>query len=221
MKKIGMLTIGQSPRSDILPGLIEILGEGYEIFEAGALDGLTIKDVRRVEIGASDYVLVSRMRDGTEIKITKAFILPLMQMRLEELESNGVRLTVIMCTGKFPPLESKGLVVTPSEILKGTIEGALKKGRLGVVYPAEEQVKGAVASFSREGVEVYADFLSPYDGKNGLNGLANRLAYQDLDLILLNCFGFGGEVKRAISEKTGKPVIQPNALVARVLKELS
>lgn len=66
------------------------------------MDSLTIEDVRRVEIGTDDYVLVSRMRDGTEIKITNAFIFPLMQRRLEELEVKGVRLTVIMCTGKFP-----------------------------------------------------------------------------------------------------------------------
>ncbi|MBM4388734.1 MAG: AroM family protein, partial [Deltaproteobacteria bacterium] len=48
MKKIGMLTIGQSPRNDILPGLIEILGKDIDIIEAGALDGKTIEDVRKI-----------------------------------------------------------------------------------------------------------------------------------------------------------------------------
>ena len=37
-----MLTIGQSPRDDILPGVKEILGKGVEIVEAGALDGKTM-----------------------------------------------------------------------------------------------------------------------------------------------------------------------------------
>ena len=48
MKKIGMLTIGQSPRDDILPGLKEIFGKNVEIVEAGALDGLTLEEVERV-----------------------------------------------------------------------------------------------------------------------------------------------------------------------------
>ena len=48
MKKIGMLTIGQSPRNDILPGLKEILGKNVEIVEAGALDGLTLVDVKKI-----------------------------------------------------------------------------------------------------------------------------------------------------------------------------
>ncbi len=38
MTKIGMLTIGQSPRDDIIPPLKEILGPDHEILEAGALD---------------------------------------------------------------------------------------------------------------------------------------------------------------------------------------
>ena len=221
MKKIGMLTIGQSPRKDIVPMMKEILGEGYEIVEAGALDGLTIEDIKGVEFGADDYLLVSRMRDGTEIRITKRFVLPLLQEKIHEFEAKGVGLTVIMCTGKFPQFESGGLIVTPQEILKGVLNSILKKGRLGVIYPAAEQTNGAAAVFGREGVEVYADHLSPYGGESELGNLAGRLVRQNLNLIFLNCFGFTSKIKKAIAEKTSKPVILSNALIARVLKELA
>ena len=46
MKKIGMITIGQSPRVDIVPEIKEILGEEIEVLEAGALDGLSLEQVR-------------------------------------------------------------------------------------------------------------------------------------------------------------------------------
>jgi len=220
MTKIGMLTIGQTPRVDLLPTLIEILGEGHEIVEAGALDGMSLEDVRGIEILPDDYVLVSRMRDGTEVKITKRFVVPLVQQKIAELEESGVRLTVIMCTGAFPPYESEGLVVTPQEILKGVLNGALKRGRLGVVYPTEEQMSGAQTNFGSADVETYADTISPYEGAVELEALAERLSSQNLDLIFLNCFGFSSELKRYIAEKTGVPTIQSNALVARVLKEL-
>ena len=42
-KIIGAVTIGQAPRVDIMPELMEILGPGIEIKEAGALDGLLRK----------------------------------------------------------------------------------------------------------------------------------------------------------------------------------
>lgn len=219
MKKIGMLTIGQSPRDDIIPGLIEILGEEYDVIEAGALDDHTLEDIKKIDLNPEHYILVSRMRDGTEIKITKKYILPLMQGKLEKIEAKGVRITVIMCTGKFPPFKSKGLIVTPSEILKGTIKGSLKAGKIGVVYPTEEQMNYAKKDFGRDGIEIFADSVSPYEPKE-VEGLLERLKAKDLDLIFLNCFGFPSELKEAVVQATGKPTIQSNSLVARVLKEL-
>ena len=221
MTKIGMLTIGQTPRIDLLPTLVKILGDEHEIIEAGALDGLSLEDVKGIEILPDDYVLVSRMRDGTEVKITKRFVIPRVQEKITELEEKGVRLTVIMCTGAFPQYESKGLVVTPQEILKGVLNGSLKKGKLGVVYPTEEQMPGAQSNFGSDDVETYADVTSPYEGSEELEALAERLSAQNLDLILLNCFGFSSDLKKYIAEKTGVPTILSNAVVARVLKELA
>ena len=197
--------------------------------EAGALDGLSLEDVRGIEILPDDYVLVSRMRDGTEVKITKRFVIPLIQEKITELEERMIAklvepfslLTVVMCTGAFPQYESKGLVVTPQEILKGVLNGALKKGRLGVVYPTEEQMSGAQANFGSDDVQTYADVTSPYEGSEELEALAGRLSAQNLDLILLNCFGFSSDLKKYIAERTGVPTIQSNAVVARVLKELA
>ena len=189
-----MLTIGQTPRVDLLPTLVEILGDEHEIIEAGALDGLSLDDVKGIEILPDDYILVSRMRDGTEVKITKRFVIPRVQEKITELEEKGVRLTVVMCTGAFPQYESKGLVVTPQEILKGVLNASLKKGRLGVVYPTEEQMPGAQSNFGSPDVETYADVTSPYEGSEELEALAERLSAQNLDLILLNCFGFSSDL---------------------------
>ena len=41
MTKVGLITVGQAPRSDVVPDMAAILGGGVEIVEAGALDGLT------------------------------------------------------------------------------------------------------------------------------------------------------------------------------------
>jgi len=89
------------------------------------LDDLTLEDMNKVEVQPDDGILVSRMRDGTEVKFTERFVLPLLQDKILMLEKQRVRLIVIMCTGKFPKFKSEGLVVTPQEILKGVVEGTL------------------------------------------------------------------------------------------------
>lgn len=215
-----MLTIGQTPREDILPPFIEILGEGYEIIEAGALDDFTYGDIKKIVFRPDDYILISRLRNGKEVKITKRLILASLQKKIHELEDEGVKIIVIMCTGNFPKFESKRLIIIPQEILKGVLKATLKQGKLGVVYPAKEQISNAESTFGRNGIQIYADQLSPYQEAEDILTLANRLTENNLDLILLNCFGYNPKVKQIVVEKTQKPVILSNALVARVLKEL-
>ncbi len=219
MKQIGMLTIGQSPRDDLIPALMDILGDDIKIVEAGALDDLTIDDINKIDLKPEDYILVSRMRSGKEIKITKKFVVPRMQKQLDKIEDQGVRLTVVMCTGKFPQFKSKGLVVTPSEILKGIIDGSLKAGKLAVVYPTSEQEPYAERDFGRENIELYADSVSPYEPED-VKGLLRRLKQEDPALIFLNCFGFPISLKTKVIEATGKPVIHSSSVIARVLREL-
>ena len=220
MKKIGNLRIGQTPRPDLTAGLLDILSPGYEIIEAGGLDDLTIDEVNEIDLNPEDYILVTKMRDGADVKITKKFIIPRMQEKLVELEDQGVRLTLVTCTGLFPQFRSRGLVLTPSEVLKGVIEGSLKAGKLAVVYPVAEQMPYADRDFGRDGVEVYADYVNP-DVEDDVKGLLERLVLEDPDLVFLNCFGFPISLKEQVKEATGKPTIHSSALMARVVKELS
>ena len=225
MKKIGIVTIGQSPRRDIVPEMRKVLGEGVEILERGALDGYTLEEVKRLKGRPGEGILVTRMRDGTEVKVSHGHVVPLIQRCIEELEEEGVELTLVLCTGRFPAFKSKRLVVYPSEILRGAVRGALRRGKLGVVLPSKEQLKrvrlGRVGG-SRWGeeVEVVYDAASPYGPDEEVEEMAGRLAEAGVDLIFLNCMGFGSRHKEIVKERTGKPVIQANALVARVLKEL-
>jgi protein AroM len=218
--KIGMLSLGQTPRVDLIPALEKILGPENPLVEVGALDGYTVNDLIDMDVQPDDYVLVTRMRDGTEVKFTKRFIIPLLQEKLDQLEDQGVRLTVIMCTGKFPAFQSRGLVITPQEILQGVIKATLKKGRLGIIFPTPEQISGAEDTFGTPGLEIYSDMVSPYM-PGEMDGLCERLKKQNLDLILLNCFGFTEDVKTPIQKATGVPTLQSNTLIGRVLLELA
>jgi protein AroM len=219
MKKIGMLTIGQTPRTDVIPPIKEIMGPGYDFIEAGALDGMTKKQIEVLEVRNDDYILATRLTDGSEVKVAKRVIIPLLQKQITKLEATGVNLTVVMCTGKFPAFKAKHLVVTPSEILRGVLDASIKRGKLGIVYPAIEQIDHIEHEFGRNSLELYGDFYSPYD-KSGIDALCERLRNEDLDLIFLNCFGYDRDLTNIIKKRTGAPVIQSNAIIAKVITEL-
>ena len=77
--KVGAVTIGQSPRVDVMGDMKAILGEEVEVLEAGALDGLSMEEIEEMEPGEDDYVLVSRLQSGGFAKFGESFILSRLQ----------------------------------------------------------------------------------------------------------------------------------------------
>ena len=45
-KKIGMVAVGQAPRTDIMPGMKRVLGADVQVIEKGALDGLSLDEIQ-------------------------------------------------------------------------------------------------------------------------------------------------------------------------------
>jgi protein AroM len=220
MPKIGMITIGQAPRSDIVPEMAEILGEQVEIFEAGALDPFSLTEVEAFKPAAHDTVLVSRMRDGTEVLLAKEHILPFLQERITLLEGQGVETILLLCTGKFPAFQFHGLLLYPQPILLKTVEGILPQGKLGILSPTPAQILQSRQKWSRAGIELVIETASPYGKDHELANAAVRLRDQHLDLIVMDCMGYREAMRQEVKTVTGKPVILSNALVARVVKEL-
>ena len=69
MKRIGAITIGQAPRTDILLDVEPILGPDIELIQAGALDGMTLEEVQTLRPDGTGNTLVSRMCDGTAVAL--------------------------------------------------------------------------------------------------------------------------------------------------------
>ncbi|WP_114043794.1 AroM family protein [Acidipropionibacterium virtanenii] len=66
MSVLGVVTIGQSPRVDMVPEMVD-QWPGADVREAGALDDLTADELSRLTPIPGDEVLTSRLRDGSLI----------------------------------------------------------------------------------------------------------------------------------------------------------
>src|SRR5438874_1718282 len=104
---VGMITIGQSPRSDVVPDMVEILGPGVEIRERGALDGLSPREIAALAPAPDDDLLVTRLADGSSVFVAKRHMVARVQALIDELETGGVTMTALLCTGAFPRFRSR------------------------------------------------------------------------------------------------------------------
>jgi protein AroM len=219
--KIGAVTIGQSPRTDVAPEFERALGVDAELLQCGALDGLSREEVRALAPGPGDYILVTRLRDGTEVKIAEGHIHERMKACIRRLEESGVDLIVLFCTGEFPDLASRCIILKPDVLMEHTVPGILGKGRLGAVLPSADQIPILGEKWKKTGLAIELDAVSPYSGtENDFRAAARRLAGRGVDLIVLDCIGFNENIKRIFREETEKPVILPRTLLGRIAGEM-
>ncbi len=218
---IGALTIGQSPRTDVIPEIQKFFGDA-EILQAGALDGLSRAEIDALapEAGSGD-VLVSRLSDGSWATMAEAKLIPLLQRQAEALCASGAKLLVLLCTGKFPDVLRVGVpVVYPQRLLYAVVPVLSGGRRVGVVNPDAKQLEQSQRNWGDALENVFVMAANPYQQDTDWDAVAETLVEERVELVVLDCIGYTRKVKERIQEKTGKPVILPRTLLARVVGEL-
>ncbi|WMJ84677.1 AroM family protein [Oscillospiraceae bacterium LTW-04] len=220
--KIGAITIGQAPRTDVTDDIMHIFGEKIELLQRGGLDGLTAEQIAKFKPGPDDYVLVSRLTDGSSVTFAERFILPRLQECIDELEAEGVRLIMFFCTGDFPDsLTSHVPLIYPCDILNQVAPLLSKQSNLVAVTPSPLQVAQCEQKWVKFVKTVKAIPASPYESFEALEEAAEEIKKLDADLVILDCIGYTQQMKNMFAKKTGKLVVLPRTLLARVISELT
>ncbi len=115
MKTIGMITIGQAPRDDVVPEMEKVLGPEVRIVQAGALDGQSRADIAALAPAPGQFPLITRLLDGTSVVIAKEAIIPRLQACLDRLAAEATGFA-LLCTGTFPRFRSRHPVLEPERM---------------------------------------------------------------------------------------------------------
>jgi protein AroM len=218
---VGLVTIGQSPRSDVVPDMAAVLGPGVDIREAGALDGLQRSEIQALAPTGGDEILVTRLADGSSVFLGKQKIVGLVEQRIAALERGGATLTALLCTGAFPKLRATRPLMQPHPVLLGTLRGLSWSGRLGVLTPSVPHVPQTEARWRRDGFDAVVAPLSPYEEEDpaALRRAADAMRAGGAGLIVMDCMGFRRKSRDELRGLTGVPVLLANLLVARLIAE--
>ncbi|MGV9169829.1 MAG: AroM family protein [Promethearchaeia archaeon] len=221
MKKVGMITIGQAPRSDVMADIDKILGPDIQDVHCGALDDLSMTEINALEPSPGEELLVTRLRDGTEVELGHNKIIEQMSRCIKRLTPE-VDLIAILCTGELPELESTILMVKPSNVMSHLLQSLLHSGKLGVLIPNPAQKEVVEKKWGHKGLEVFVQSLSPYqeEDRQELGKIAHRFRSGSVDLIVLDCIGYSQELSDFLKKETHIPVLLSRTIVARVIREL-
>jgi protein AroM len=216
---LGLVTIGQAPRTDLIPDIAHILGDTAYV-ECGALDDLGPSDFDLVAPRVGEAPLISRMRDGSSVTIGHAALHPLLERAIFRCEEAGAAAVLVLCTGNLGEVRAKVPVFYAERLAQMGVRALTGGQRVGIVSPLPGQVAEASARWERLlQMPVLAEFANPYSGDVGAVGeAAARLASGGAQWIFLDCIGYTEEM-RAVARAAGVPVLLARAIAARLALE--
>lgn len=218
--KIGALTIGQSPRNDLIPE-IEAFFKGAEIIQLGALDGLSKEQIADLAPSGDDEILVSKLKDDSWALMAESKIISLLQERTDELCRRGVSPIVLLCTGMFSKeLVASVPVIYPQKLLYSIVPILAGGRKLGIISPDPKQTEQNYERWQKVSDNIVVTALNPYDKSNAPDKAAQYLKENGAEVVVLDCMGFTIAIKEKMAELMGVPVILPRTLVARVVGEM-
>jgi len=218
--RLGIVTIGQSPRDDLAALFGSFAPTGTEVILTGALDGLSDAEIDAIPPRDGDDTLYTRLRGNRDVKISKAAVIARSPAAFARLRERGCDVLAYACTGEFPPMQGDQGVVFPSRILNGIAASLLGRGRLGLLVPYAEQSRKLAGKWARPGLEIVAEALVPSAGADEMAAAAARLAATKPDLIALDCMSYTTETKAVVQKGTGVPTLLAITTTGRVLGEL-
>jgi protein AroM len=219
---LGTLTIGQAPRTDVVPIIERHVPPETRLIHRGALDGMTRAEIAaRYEADGDEPALITRLQDGASVNLSRRRMQAAVQQKLVALEDDGCNVILLLCTGTFTGIECRrAWLIEPDHIIPATVAGLVERRQLGILVPIPGQIISEAEKWQPLHRPPLFAAASPYEaGTDAVFTAARGLRDEGAEAILLDCIGFTERHRTALGT-LGLPVILSNAVVAKAVGEL-
>lgn len=221
--RIGAVTIGQSPRTDITADASRFWGDRVELLEFGALDRFSEAEAARLDMVPGDYILTSRLRGGTEVRLSRSLVVDELQRGIHWLEAQGVQLILVLCTGDLGELHASVPLLEPNHLLQAVAPCLTSRKHILLLAPSREQVRQSEARWKKclPSFDFSSFAASPYNEDLALEEAARQIEQvRDADLLIMDCLGFSCRMRDDLRSMIHKNILLPRALLFQMAAEL-
>jgi protein AroM len=197
-----------------------------QVTEAGGLDGLDREQIAALAPGPEDYVLTTRLADGSSVVLARRHVEAILPRKVSELAERGASAVALLCTGDFGAAWRVGSIplLHPDRVLAQTVAAVLEPGAtLGVLTPLPSQIEQTRRKWQPIVGDgwVVVESATPYGPPDAVSEAASRLRNGTPGLVVMDCIGYLPAMKAVVRAAVGCPVILANTIVARFLAELA
>ena len=220
--RIAFVTIGQTPRTDLVPEMVADItagraGKEIETREFGVLDGLDAAQLDAMRAAPGEPSFATRLRSGEEIVTSIARTEARLNALLARIDAQRFDLVVVLCTGtRIEPLANT-LVVEAQRVVDATVAAlAASSRRLGVMVPLERQVETFAArhDLPDQAIVVAASPYADPDFARSSEALAA------CDLVVMHCMGYSSAMHARVRDGVPAPVLLSRRIVSGAVRQL-
>lgn len=216
-KKVMFVSVGQTPRADLIEEMLANLDMPIEAIELGALDGLSSREIDDLRVRRGETSIVTRLANDSEIVVSKPRIGERMARLVARFKPNEFDLVIILSTGLFRDFESTCPTVNAQRALESAVISLAAQGSsVGLIQPLEQQID-----------ELDIPALKPYriTASHAIDGDRESLARALFDLaeceiIVLNSVSFSEADREMAAKVTGKPVVLARRIISSAIRLL-
>jgi protein AroM len=129
-------------------------------------------------------------------------------------------LIMMLCTGTFPPFESRRQVLYPEHLLFQIARALTHGARVGVLTPSARQIHDQERRWSDVTSAVTVRAFSPYMPGDDLDGACAAFRAADVHVVVLDCLGYTVALKHEVRRLVDRPVLLARTVLGRVASEL-
>ncbi len=214
-QRVAFVTIGQSPRDDVVPEILRSLDGPIESLEYGILDGVSREGLCQASPGPDDPALLTRLRDGRDVVLSMDWTSQRIREVYRDVAASEIDLVVLMSTILGDSVAPAGATVYCDRVIDRAVAGLIQAGqRVGIVL----SLRGQDVQIPRGNGAVDwgpVAIARPGEGK----ALATALKkLDDCDIILLHSVSYSEADGEAAKKISGKPVVLARHLVINAIR---
>lgn len=211
------VSVGQTPRSDLISEMLASLDLQIEAVELGALDGLTAREIEELGVKPGEASIVTRLADNKEIVISKPRVAERTARLVAAIRPNEFDLVVILTTGLFRDFDSTCPTVNAQRAVESAVISLAAQGSsIGLIQPLEQQI----SELDIPALHSYR-ITASHALHNDKQSLARALFdLADCEIIVLNSVSFSEADREMAAKVTGKTVVLARRIIASAIRLL-
>ena len=209
------LTVGQAPRTDIVPEVLSLLGTPVQTDEIGVLDGMSAAGIEALAPGPFEPSIATNLPDGRQIVLSRAAVHDRMAEITSALEPGEYDLVVMLTTGLSDCYTCQCPLINAQFAVESTVMALISSDQtIGIINPLERQT-----SQMNLATLTHATVVSTFARENDRAALASAVMdLADCDAIVMHSVSYSEADRELVARTSRKPVIAARRIVASAMR---